>query len=400
MKVIIKLIALFLFFVISVDFIFSEEILSYFEGKLSFQRPIGVTLWEERPQYTDPNFQYFWRGKIQLIVRVWDTEVLIDHPPTIMSQSVYDLINSRGYLSRNDLLDLFNKSSEFVLSDIIPRSDIRNSYKHLIYDETTIGEAVFVVSTINLEVSNTFGYGIHLIIDNAIVQITLTFSTNEDIFNANETDTFFTIRDNKRYWKDDQSILSFYDVYNSTNYITLPEPLQQLREAYELILQTLKVQHDNNYISSIKAISPPLEFQRTHTTTRDLHLLERGSDNAPTILELSEGTDIQVIMFSRYTRNWAIVATKEGVIGWAYSGYLKEYLHENVIVEDKNIVVEDENTLISEDVKYFINLNNEAIQNNVGDTAIIKSRRIEFMFFFILISFIVILIFLVMKKRR
>ena len=334
MRTIHKQFILFLVLMVPRNFVFCQESLSYLDGRLSFQRPPGITLWEERPRFNNVFDQTnYWRGKMRIIVDAFDAKALKNHPPTSMSRPVYDLAYTKGYLTRSDLLGLFKSKPEFVIYDCRPRLEVRTSYKRLIQNGMTIGEAYFGVSSLGLIASSIYGYRISVIVGNQIVNIQLAYTAIDDNFyKSNAMDKFFTIRNNNRYWKDDQSVISFYELFSSASYKTLPEPLQRLREAYETILRTLKIQQDNTYLTNISVISPQLEFQKTHITTDNLRLRERSSANSPTIIILPKGVDVQVIGIDEFettidgiTAPWVRVTTSDGIVGWCFSGYLREY---------------------------------------------------------------------------
>jgi len=330
-----KIIQCFLFFILmfSCKTASSQEFLSYLDGRLMFQRPPGVTLWEERPQFNNVNEQVnYWRGKMRITVNAFDAEALKGQPPVLMTQPVYDLAYTKGYLTRNDLLGLFEMKPEFVIYECMPRSMVRPSYKRLTHNGMAIGEAYFMVGSLELNAPGVFSYRISLIVENQIVHMGLAYTiTDSSFFNFNAFNDFFTIHDNERYWKDDQSVISFYETLSSANYITLPEPLQQLREAYLLILQTLKIRQDNDYLTDISVISPRLEFQKTHITTDNLRLREREGVDAPTMVILPKGTDVQVLRIGGFIETidgisapWVTVTTSDNIVGWVFSGYLSE----------------------------------------------------------------------------
>lgn len=212
-----------------------------------------------------------------------------------MSQPVYDLAYSKGYLARNDLLELFNSKSEFVIFDCTPRVNIWKSYKRLSVNEIIIGETFFHANALNLEASTIYEYTISLIIDNQIVNIYLSYNIDENFYNSNEMYKYFTMRNDIFYWKNDESVIAFYEEFSSGNYGGLPRPLQSLIEAYELILRTLKIQQNNNSISNVIVINQVPEFQATHYTSDNLRLRERASVDSPAILTLAKGTSVKLL---------------------------------------------------------------------------------------------------------
>jgi len=329
MKLFCKLL-LFLVLTASHNFVFSQETLSYLEGRLVFQRPSGVILWEERQKIVNrDDYVSYWQNRISLSVDVYNFEALKNAPPTLMSRPIYDLAYTKGYLARNDLLGLFSSKSEFVIFDCIPRINIWKSYKRLSDRGTVIGETFFHAYALNLEAENNYGYSTSLIIDNQIVNIYLAVNMGKNF--SKEMDKYFTIRNNTRYWKDDISVIAFYEQLSSERYKELPLKLQQLREAYDCILRTLEINQDG-YRKKIDIINPQNTFKETHITTNNLRLQERNSTDAPTIITLPKGTNVQMISAEKWefkidgiTAPWAIVITSEGIAGWCFSGYLQEY---------------------------------------------------------------------------
>jgi hypothetical protein len=390
------------FLVLPIKTLLAQDMLTFLDGALSFQRPEEVTLWEERPRSTtDPNFQNFWHGRIQLRVEIYDEEALLARPPTLFNQAVYDLISNKGYLSRNDLVGLFNTMSEFVLLPIEPRIEVIRSYKLLQINGITIGESIFHANAIDLLARGNFGYIICLIVENKIVTISLSLFTGEENNPIRQLDGYSVIRNGALHWIDDRSRTSFYEHLSSNRYKEMPFILQQLREAYDAILQTLEIrQNGNNRMIGIDIISPPFEFQRTHATNRIVHLREDTDDGSPTILTISEGTSVQLVTVSRFTRTmlgitmpWVLVMTRDGIVGWVFSGYLDEDMFETSLIES-------ENAGVNVNLAGSINSNNEIILNNTEDVFVKESERTWFCFLLLLIPLIAVAIFLVIKKRK
>jgi uncharacterized protein with PQ loop repeat len=350
-----------LLLVIPLEIVLAQNTLTFLDGAISFQRPANVTLWEERPRSTiDPNFQNFWWGRIQLAVDIFDEQALRNKPPTMMSQTVYDLVHNNDYLLRDSLLNLFAEKHEFIIFPCTPRVDIRKSYKSLRSNGIIIGESFFHANAKNLEARGNFGYTTSIVIENKIVNIYLSLFIGEENNPLAQLDRYFVTRNNELYWIDDKAQISFYDHLSSDGYNEMPLILQQLREAYDFILSTMEIRQEESDGRfgedrfGIDIIRPSLEFQRTHLTTGDLQLFERADDGAPTILTLPEGTDVQVIMVSNLTRTrigvpfpWVIVTTREGYVGWCFSGYLiseEDYNKRTLIAEDIPVIINEEVT--------------------------------------------------------
>jgi hypothetical protein len=233
---------LFFILIIPVGFIFGQEVLLFFDERISFERPENATLWEERPQFNNVFEQRnYWQGKLQLVITIYDTQALKNEPPTLMSQSVYQIAYTENGLSRDALLNLFNSNSEFVLWDYKQGIDIKDSHKFLTYNGIVMGETYFHADHIDLKASSIYGYTTSLIVDNTIVNMYFTFSVNQGFYAANAMKEYIISRNSTYYWKDENSILAFYEKYSSKDYKELPKSIQQLREGWELILNTLAI---------------------------------------------------------------------------------------------------------------------------------------------------------------
>ena len=380
---------LFILLTVSIKAVWAQDVLTFLDGALSFQRPPGVTLWEERPSIDDPNHRNFWWGRIRLTVNIHDEETLKVRFRTIMNRAVHDLAYNNELLTRDDLLSLFDAKTEFILLPFEPRVEVRKSYKRLMHDGITIGESFFHANALNLEARGNFGYLTSIIVENKIVIISLSLFTGEENNPLRQLDGYTVTRGGALNWVDDKAQSAFYEHISSDRYIEMPLILQQLREAYDFILQTMEIRQDgSDKRMGIEIIRPPLEFQRTHITARAMRLQERVDEQAPTILNLPEGTDVQVIMVSEFMGTrigvpfpWVIVTTREGIVGWVFSGFLDS-------VED---LVED--IAIADGV---IDANNELLAHNAGDVDESESVR-TWLWLLLLIPLVFIVVFFVRK---
>jgi hypothetical protein len=92
---------LWLFFCVlalSSGFTAAQDVLSYCDGQLVFQRPAGVTLWEERPRFNNVKEQTeFWHGKIRINVDIYDASALRTPPQMLMAKQVYALAQKGSF---------------------------------------------------------------------------------------------------------------------------------------------------------------------------------------------------------------------------------------------------------------------------------------------------------------
>jgi hypothetical protein len=398
----VKIFILLVLFMLPVKIVLAQEMLAFLDGTLSFQRPPGVTLWEERPNMSDPNHQNFWRERIQLAINIYDEQALRSESPTMMNRVVYDLAYSNELIPREIFLGLFTENSEFVIFPFRPRVNVRKSYKQLVHYGVTIGESFFHANALNLEARGNFGYTTSVIVENRIVNIYLSLFTGEENNPLRQLDGYTVTRGSHLFWRDDRAQVSFYEHLSSDRYKEMPLIFQQLREAYEVILQTLRIRQGDSYISSINVISPSLEFQRTHITTRELRLQERVDEHSPTILVLSEGTDVQVIRVSEFMGTrigvpfpWVIVTTREGIVGWVFSGYLTS-------VEDfyESTLMQDDSSVIRVDQASVMDGNNELMPNNAEDIVVSRSGRVALWQFLLLLMLLIFGVISFVKKVR
>jgi hypothetical protein len=238
---------------LSSGFTAAQEVLSYCDGQLVFQRPEGVTLWEERPRFNNVKDQTeFWYGKIQIAVHIYDTLALKAEPPTLMAERVYALAE-KGDLVRKEVISLFDSSPDFVFWNYKPVTDLRASYKFLEQDGSKTGETYFHADSLGMEAATAYGWTTSVIVDDKIVNIYLTTAVTRDLHSANNMDKYFFSRGGKFYWKNTGAINEFYKVFCSDKYKNFPEPMQTLREAYETFIGTLKM---NYRAAEPRGISP------------------------------------------------------------------------------------------------------------------------------------------------
>ena len=398
---------LFFLLLLPMKILFAQEMLAFLDGDLSFQRPQGVTLWEERPSMADPNHQNFWWGRIQLRIALYDSEALRGRASTLMTPAIKELANNNDYLTRNALLGLFTAKPEFAIIPCTPRLGVRKSYKQLMVNGTVIGETFFHTNAQSLEARGNFGYITSIIVENQILTISLSLFTGEEDNPLRELDGYTVTRNGSLFWIDNRSQISFYEHLSSDRYTEMPLILRQLREAYDFILQALEIRQDGSDTRmNVELISPQLEFRRTHTTMRNLRLQERIDDNAPTILDLPEGTDVQVIMTSDLTDTragipfpWVVVTTREGIIGYVFSGFLREdSIGTSVAVEGSPVTAKD-NSVTGGDTAATSIAHDDSAQNISKDIVVKQSGNARLWLLLLLLIPIIFLAVFAAKKR-
>jgi hypothetical protein len=320
---------------LSSGFTAAQEALSYCGGQLVFQRPEGVTLWEERPRFNNIKEQAeFWHGKIRINVDIYDSSSLRTTPQMLMAKQVY-MLAQKGDLSHADFISLFDSRTDFVFWDYTPVTDIRASYKFLELDGSKIGETYFHADSFDMEAAVAYGWTTSVIVDNKIVNIYLTIGVSKDFHSAKNMDAYFFSHDGKFYWKNTGAINTFYEDLCSDKYKNLPEQLQTLREAYETLIGTLKIKQKDGAWKNIEAKTPVIPYEKTHTATTNLHIrdgyIRDGYGSiSPIRLTIPQGTDVQVLNTGRMetidgiTAPWVLVTTAKGDTGWCFSGYLQK----------------------------------------------------------------------------
>ena len=301
---------------------FCQETLSFFDGKVTFQRPEGALLYEEVQSSGN-------RNTISMQIYLYDDLV---SDGWRVSERIAALAKARGRnLAGADLLGLFNSGIGAAIVDISPRDGDINSFSHLVHNGTVIGESVFGTQAGRLNTPSFFYfYTIAIVVDTSVVIIRLFYSTAEEIFSRDMFGMFFTVRNGSRFWKDDSALLRFYGMFNSQEYRTLPRQIQQFREAYETVLQTITVRSETRLINGLRAV-PAFQFDGTYVTTRSVPAMENAGmpDSGRQMMAIPEGTSVQLmetddspITIGGITAPMAKVATREGFLGWVFSGHL------------------------------------------------------------------------------
>jgi hypothetical protein len=158
-----------------------------------------------------------------------------------MSEELYGLARGKNFLSRSELLNLFNSKNDFVLNRYNKNVDIKESYISLGFGGEKMGEAFFHADAIDMKASTVYGYTICCIVDAKVFNIYLSYIIEDDFYITNTMNNYFVRRGSNYYWKDEKSILAFYECLNSAEYNNLPIQLQKLREAYNVIITTMIV---------------------------------------------------------------------------------------------------------------------------------------------------------------
>jgi uncharacterized protein YgiM (DUF1202 family) len=111
-----------------------------------------------------------------------------------------------------------------------------------------------------------------------------------------------------------------YEYLMSDNYKSLPIGLQKLREEWDFLLSTIKI---NGIGINDKEIGV------NYTTNANLRLRESAIVTAQPIATLRKGTIVKVIekgkvqTINGITAPWVKITTSDGYTGWCFSGYLE-----------------------------------------------------------------------------
>ena len=167
-------------------------------------------------------------------------EVLRDNAPYFPSSAIKDLFERTDGLRNADLLSLFESGEPFVLNNYEP-FNLKESYALIIQEGKTIGETFFNSHRRldRLPPPNSYYYMISIIAGDTIAYIMVgTWDWEYGI--PPQMPEYFVERDGKYYWRSPETAKAFFHQL-STDATGMPERLQMVQQAYNLILDTLQV---------------------------------------------------------------------------------------------------------------------------------------------------------------
>ncbi len=197
--------------------------------------------------------------KIRITVNTVDNEGIKRRNPVSISNLLYKQLCSDSFkidkehivkmIENNDI----SKTNTFSIAanwyndygNIIFRNYLPVSYKKLIYDGEAIGESFMSIADINTghELVNKYfsvDYRINFVMQDKLVYIliNLTWGDFESLYKT--FPEWFELRaDNEYYWINQQSQYDFFKVFDSNEYIKLPDTIKLLRETRDSILKSL-----------------------------------------------------------------------------------------------------------------------------------------------------------------
>jgi hypothetical protein len=216
----------------NVSEIYGQEIISLLDGKITF----------EKLEHSDVIYTKTWKGswvgKIRTLTGVTGEEAFLTNELGAFSPELARILEEKNrIISRQELLNLLKTNQPFALEPNRENAFIEQSSSVITNNNEIIGETYFGISPIQYHWPCLFSYDISLIIDNSIVHIGLNMVDTYGTI-PREIPEYFITKEDEIYWKNNDARNSFYERMIS-DIESMPEQIQTLYEAYNLILETL-----------------------------------------------------------------------------------------------------------------------------------------------------------------
>ena len=207
-----------------------------------------------RDEERDPN-------KIRIIDKYIGRESICNTESYAFSPKLYKILKQNNFeINREEIISMIEwnditKTGTFSLKPNYleyPNGKreyinyITESYEKLIYKNQAIGESFMYLPPIRCDIDPIYGSSIdchiNFVMKNNLVYITLTLIWADFNSVRNTFPEFFEQHsDGKYYWKDNQAQVKFYEIFDSDEYVKLPEIIRLLKETRDMIINTLEI---------------------------------------------------------------------------------------------------------------------------------------------------------------
>jgi len=216
----------------------SQEVISLLDGKVTFEIPSNDNIINVK------EWQGSWMGQIEINPHVYDDDFFrtaeLDYFPSGLEQLIRLIRKENRHFTNSELLDVLRTKQPFALKKY-NNGFHKQSYSSINYNGKVIGESFFVINPLETSWPAAFGYEISIIVENKIISISIYWVDSESIVPV-KLPEYFVKRNGEYYWKNNNAINQFYQQMNTaTN--KMPEQIQLLREAYNLILNSLRIKN-------------------------------------------------------------------------------------------------------------------------------------------------------------
>jgi hypothetical protein len=227
----------FLFCISYTEKLYCQEVISLLDGRVTFEMLSNDNV---------IRFQVKWDasmiGKIEILPTVTGEDFFRGAELDSFSPGIEQLVRlnrtSNRQITNNDLLNVLRTRQPFALI----RYDemyLRQSYSVIHYEGGIIGETFFFANPLGTSWPSGLGYLIVIVVENVIIKINIGFVDAYNIV-PRELPEYVIERNGEYYWKDNDARNRFYQQMN-TDINRMPEQIQLLRETYNLIMNTLRI---------------------------------------------------------------------------------------------------------------------------------------------------------------
>jgi len=300
---------LLIFFVVFPVMIFAQEQISLLDGTVTFYVPVG-TLMAIPPEenVSDEEYKKYYADnaitinpsilKADSFTEGFTEEEMFERG---FSEELINLINNGNFKHREllELLTLSRDSTAFK-NEFYIFQPVVNSYAFIEYNGKTVGELYGSDGSIDVVAPATYGYAMHLVVNDCIVSIGVGLWDKDIAFPPQMPDYFYFNKTNyNNYaWHDfymSRSML--YHKLSKYDYEGLPEKFKKLRETLDMVLNTLVIkgyENENPTGAVLRFANPELSFDPSQIVK---HADEKEEDNIKIISDggIKKGFDNKIL---------------------------------------------------------------------------------------------------------
>jgi hypothetical protein len=218
------------------------------DGLMSFERPGNVLPRSELPAMGQTEEMVFLDQKVLLGVVVEDEAALRQSEYNELSIELKELLERKSNLTNNDLLGLLKGSTSLKFSQG-SIATVEEIYSLFYYNNKVIGEKCGYAEIQGSYASDIYGLYFVVAIDSHLVTVSLRL-TDRSLLVPQSLPEYFEYKDEYKefWWRNPlESRKKLFQRLLSSDYKTLPENLQNLRESWDTVINSLTVELDESY---------------------------------------------------------------------------------------------------------------------------------------------------------
>jgi hypothetical protein len=213
-------------------------------GQFSIIIPEGISYFDDPNDFSNDIRNNPQSGKFRMTAGIDTFKEISEAHPSVKSPAVRDLLKNKGKIvTREDLLELFKKTDDFVLSSGFPMSAIRESYRRIVRSDGLIIEEHLAGGGDGMYAPRGFSLHAHFLVDAGIAFIYLNFQDVKYDIHMKMPHYFVkeTKNNNEDWYYRSPSARTAFGRAVMAKESGLPPELRKMGEDWEKIVESIEV---------------------------------------------------------------------------------------------------------------------------------------------------------------